>query len=521
MLSQVAIPVPNNAPFLTPDVHISYGQSWRTNFYDGMTLEGFNPQTQTLLALALKNANFPSGVLPNGAGINLPATINGVTGYTASMPASDGLGSAPYPSPASPADTSNALTVGRCSILAYQLLKVAAGVKILTPVLEFCSAYPSSTWTSGPGGGLADTQVTFTGSISSTTLTVSGISGTLVAGMVVSGTGVTAGTTISAFGTNGTTGTGGNGTYALSNSMTVSSEAMTARGQSWTNLLSILSSVQSVLPSNINRLNAAHFKSVGWTQGGSFDTSSPTPTITEWGQMTAAFDALNLPGAGTNGLLFYIGIRAANSDQTSQTQAVDGAWQFVRANANGRTIGTTPWYAWTYRGNDNIHTGSYGTQRHGEFEGLAKYITEYEGTQFKPLWRSLTGNITVSGQTVTVPFDRPVGTAFAGKNMEFYWDATDGLKAWPQQGFQIYRSGVPLTVTPTISGMNVVLTVTETLSQGDVLEVSYAYYGPGGPSPGTVPGVGGNLMMRGPTSPLYPDRTINAWAWPMRENVTV
>jgi 6-phosphogluconolactonase (cycloisomerase 2 family) len=67
---------------------------------------------------------------------------------------------------------------------------------------------------------------TFTGSISTTTLTVSAISaGTLAIGNVINGGGVTVGTTITALGT----GTGGVGTYTVNNSQTVSpAEAMTS-----------------------------------------------------------------------------------------------------------------------------------------------------------------------------------------------------------------------------------------------------------------------------------------------------
>jgi len=64
-----------------------------------------------------------------------------------------------------------------------------------------------------------------TGSISGTTLTVTGVtSGTLAVGSVLSGTGVTGGTYITALGT----GTGGNGTYTVSASQTVASTTITA-----------------------------------------------------------------------------------------------------------------------------------------------------------------------------------------------------------------------------------------------------------------------------------------------------
>lgn len=64
----------------------------------------------------------------------------------------------------------------------------------------------------------------FTGSITTTTLTVSAMtSGDIYLGMEISGTGVTAGTRITAFGT----GTGGVGTYTVSASQTVSSTTIT------------------------------------------------------------------------------------------------------------------------------------------------------------------------------------------------------------------------------------------------------------------------------------------------------
>jgi hypothetical protein len=69
------------------------------------------------------------------------------------------------------------------------------------------------------------TGAVVTGSITTTTLTVTAVtSGALVVGQALSGTGVTAGTTITAFGT----GTGGTGTYTVSVSQTVASGTITA-----------------------------------------------------------------------------------------------------------------------------------------------------------------------------------------------------------------------------------------------------------------------------------------------------
>jgi len=67
----------------------------------------------------------------------------------------------------------------------------------------------------------------FTGSISTTTLTVTAVSaGILAVGSIVAGTGVTSGTYITALGT----GTGGAGTYTVNHSQTVASEALSAPG---------------------------------------------------------------------------------------------------------------------------------------------------------------------------------------------------------------------------------------------------------------------------------------------------
>jgi hypothetical protein len=75
------------------------------------------------------------------------------------------------------------------------------------------------------GVSVASHSVVFTGSIATTTLTVSAItSGTLIPGMVITGTGVTAGTYIVAQLTGST---GSTGTYTVSASQTVASTTIT------------------------------------------------------------------------------------------------------------------------------------------------------------------------------------------------------------------------------------------------------------------------------------------------------
>ncbi len=87
----------------------------------------------------------------------------------------------------------------------------------------------ATTGVASQGGVVGAGSSSFTASIaagpgSSGTLTVTAVaSGTITLGQTISGTGVTAGTTVTGY----LTGTGGNGTYLVSVSQTVASEAMT------------------------------------------------------------------------------------------------------------------------------------------------------------------------------------------------------------------------------------------------------------------------------------------------------
>jgi len=77
------------------------------------------------------------------------------------------------------------------------------------------------------GDDLSVGGASFTGEISGTTLTVTAVtSGFIDVNAVISGSGVTAGTIITAQGT----GTGGTGTYTVDQSQTVTSTAMTSAG---------------------------------------------------------------------------------------------------------------------------------------------------------------------------------------------------------------------------------------------------------------------------------------------------
>ena len=92
------------------------------------------------------------------------------------------------------------------------------------------STMASSVITSGTAVSTA--TCSFTGVISTTTLTASAVTGTIAVGQLITGTGVTAGTTIVALGT----GTGGAGTYIVSASQTVGSTTITVVGLDFYNI---------------------------------------------------------------------------------------------------------------------------------------------------------------------------------------------------------------------------------------------------------------------------------------------
>jgi hypothetical protein len=110
-----------------------------------------------------------------------------------------------------------------CAQWSNENMMVFYKTEIIFPVVQNQVQY-----TIGPGGQIG---ASFTGSISGTTLTVSGggiLSGAIAIGQTLSGTGVTAGTTIVGY----TTGAGGNvnelGTYTVSKSQTVATTTISA-----------------------------------------------------------------------------------------------------------------------------------------------------------------------------------------------------------------------------------------------------------------------------------------------------
>jgi hypothetical protein len=290
----------------------------------------------------------------------------------------------------------------------------------------------------------------------------------------------------------------------------------------WTCLQTGITKIAS-FPNTI--LKSPRYRSVAYYQGGS-DPDNLVQKDIDLSAMFSSYDALGVMPA--NFPIFFI-FQGALANQTDFNNA-PSLYELVpnvRSNANNRSWMVTPIYAWPYLGDANTHSGRYGSCRAGEFLAYARWVYYGErAAAYYPLQLSRSGSITVYGQIITIPFDRPSGRDFAGATLSFQNDPSDGIKDWPQKGFHVRRNGIDLAVLAAISSLNVQLSITETLSPGDVLEVSYAYYGPGGPNPGPCSGVGGNLCMIGPASVLFPSapppgNTINAWAMPFKSTVTV
>ena len=128
--------------------------------------------------------------------------------------------------------------------------------------------------------GTALTYATFTGSISGTTLTVTAVSaGTIQVGQVIAGTGVTAGTTITALGT----GTGSTGTYTVSASQTVASTTISTVALDFTGIPSwvkritvMLAGVSTNGTSNYQvQIGAGSVTTTGYVGGASQAGASP------------------------------------------------------------------------------------------------------------------------------------------------------------------------------------------------------------------------------------------------------
>lgn len=149
-------------------------------------------------------------------------------------------------------------------------------------------------------GVTGETAATFTGSIAGTTLTVSATgTGLIEVGQVLSGSGITAGTYISALGT----GVGGLGTYVVSDSQSVGSTAITARDPVIT----------------FDAISTA-FQATSPTTGASSLVGFGTGTISAGLKLTEATGAYDSPGAAAaTPAAFMNGVVAVAQDWASFT----------------------------------------------------------------------------------------------------------------------------------------------------------------------------------------------------------
>lgn len=106
-----------------------------------------------------------------------------------------------------------------------------AGVTLVADVADLSDPFRTGKWPIDRNSAATTlTNATFTGVISSNTLTVSVIVGAITPGATLFGAGVSTDSEIMPFGTGSTTGTGGNGTYFLNQLQTVGSVAMSTGG---------------------------------------------------------------------------------------------------------------------------------------------------------------------------------------------------------------------------------------------------------------------------------------------------
>lgn len=283
-----------------------------------------------------------------------------------------------------------------------------------------CTKYPGAMlFAQYPG---SSTACSFTGTISTTTLTVSAVSnGALAVGQVISGSGVTAGTTITALGT----GTGGAGTYTINVSQTVGSPtAMTAaspgvaaylRGGSLATLglaglQAITSGTLSVVvdgythsAASVNLSSATSFSSAATLLTTAL--SSPNPTVASYtASITTNVMTVTVVGSGTIavGQTVTGGTTAANTVITALGTGTGGTGTYIVSISQSVTsgsltsVGTLPTVTYDTIGGGFVVTSGV--------TGAASTIAFATGTVAATLLlTSATGAVTSQGAAATTP----------------------------------------------------------------------------------------------------------------------
>jgi len=256
------------------------------------------------------------------------------------------------------------------------------------------------------------------------------------------------------------------------------------------------------------------FRAVGITEGAAGSSVDPVNASTAMATMCSDFDALDV-NSGGDALQFIFDVTPAVSEDTVPYAQ---SWQqiaFCRANANGRTWMHGPRYQFPYV--DNIHYTPKGYAKIGEQTAWAKHVVLDRKQSWAPFWLTYTGanpNITVSGSTVTIQVNSPIG--YTGAVVR----DTTTIQAATNDGLSVRVGGTPRTISSiTLNTTSIVITLSAAIASSTAVEVSYCAYGAGAVS-GTHSGVWGNLKKVGPASRFFSGETIDAWLVPFKETVT-
>lgn len=306
-------------------------------------------------------------------------------------------------------------------------------------------------------GGTSGTTSSFTGSISATTLTVSGVTGTIAIGNTVSGAGVTANTVITA---------GSGTTWTVNKSQTISSEAMTAVQQFQGSRGNAIFSMQQDGPSTLGAgLVQGVQASISLTDvwGGTDTAGNPAGTgipFNAYWKATSGFqngfggggieiDIEPQSGAtfqSVSGLLIAHTILATTSGSAKRDSAIaisdqplsgSPGWDYV-VNFNTR-VGQ--WGVKTTGSLGNIELGlSYGSKP----SALANGWDFLKGTFSGYPWRSPNSSIDASGnlQVSTCYFNSTAsgGAIDCSGSVGRYSSLGSGGSNWPTDGNAYYAT---------------------------------------------------------------------------------
>jgi hypothetical protein len=183
------------------------------------------------------------------------------------------------------------------------------------------------------GTAVSTATCSFTGVISTTTLTASAVTGTIAVGQLITGTGVTAGTTIVALGT----GTGGAGTYIVSASQTVSSTTITVIGLDFYNIPSWVKRI-TVMLSGVSTSGISNFL---------IQIGSGSVTTSGYASRATYFQGTGLSGGNSTAGFLWGNNAAANTESGAITLTLlaSNTWvatgYFADSGANSSSTGGT------------------------------------------------------------------------------------------------------------------------------------------------------------------------------------